>query len=173
MSPSGRCTSLTFKRQTTLRDTASLNLTFLGQCRVNHLVPKGLRLRKGCAASPSDDLQKKFKSTLDDASLKLLLSLIDHYEEILASASSQQADHSASMIARLEHASEGTRLSHQHIVSRTMVNIRKKKSNKMKTLKKKFELLWKESQRPGPHPPLVFTPTQSPTHMKTSASSSD
>ncbi len=58
-----------YKRQTTLRDTASLNLTFLGQCRVNHLVPKGLRLRKGCAAAaPSDNLRTRFKSTLDEAS---------------------------------------------------------------------------------------------------------
>ncbi len=61
-------------------------------------------------------------------------------------------------------------------MSRTMVNIRKKKSNKMKTLKKKYEKLWKESQRPSPHSPFMFEediPTESPTHMETPASSSN
>ncbi len=166
-----------YKRHATLSNTASLNISFLEQCKVSHLTPKGLRLRKGCAAAaPSDHLRKQFQDILDEASLKLMDCLIEHYKEVGASSTTTHAELTIAMDDSVSNTSEADILLHNDILTRTVTNINKKKKNKTRNLSRKYAQLWKDAKRPGPHPPLLFeedAPTGSSTRTEASTPSAE
>ncbi len=94
----------------------------------------------------------------------------------LITTSSQQIDHSDEMTAAFNLAPTNLQLAHLDIMAKTGSNIARKKTHKKKTLRNKFKVLWRESQRPGPHPPLVFeedTPIDALTHLECQPSSHD